>query len=130
MIWVGEVNLELSAGCNVANASLNVERGRPSTSLAWKRVCTRVLVRRGTFDPKRGCDPPRSLRHWERTGAAYPFRIRLEKNSRRGENHHIGSSWVYQYRVETVHYLNRSPTIFCILLLSAIVKLVSKHETR
>lgn len=50
---------------------------------AWKRVCSRVLARRGTFDPK-GCAIRRSLcRRGGNENGVYLFRIRLKtKNSR------------------------------------------------
>jgi len=67
----------------VARASLNVQRGRRrSRGNEFAPECSFVEKR---LTRKRGAI--RRVLYQERTGATYPFRIRLEKNSRRGGNH-------------------------------------------
>lgn len=119
-IRVGEASLKLSAGCNVARASLNVQRGRrrsrgnefaPECSFVEERLTRKEGVRSAAF-----FTPPRE------NGNGVSISYSSGKKIHTAGETTIGSSWVYQYRVGTVYHLNSSPAVFRILMLSAIAK--------
>lgn len=84
MVWVREASLELSAGCNVANASLNVQRGRRrSRGNEFAPECSFVEER---LTRKEG-----AIRHvlyaiGRERGRRIHFVFVWKKNSRRGGN--------------------------------------------